>query len=193
LVRNVGTAATGDVVGVAFLINGQQITFGNTSAMAAGESRTVRAVTTWRAVAGRHRLTAIVDDINRYPEISETNNTFELEFQVFPRPTTTLPDSTLDTIGFERAASGQVILNAVVSNIGGSPTPDVVGVAFFVNGQYATYGITPPMAAGATQTIRAVKTLPLAGKQIITAIVDDINRYNELTDQNNALTREITF
>jgi hypothetical protein len=49
------------------------------------------------------------------------------------------------------------------------------------------------MAPGATQTVKAVKALPLAGKQTITAIVDDINRYNELTDQNNALTREITF
>lgn len=193
LVRNVGTAATGDVVGVAFLVDGQQITFGNTSIMAAGETRTVRAVTSWRAVAGRHRLTAVVDDVNRYPEISETNNSFELEFQVLPRPTITLPDSTLDAIAFERDSSGQVILTATVSNIGGVTTPDVVGVAFFVNGQYATFGLTQPMAAGATQTVRAVKALPLRGKQTITAIVDDINRYNEVTDQNNALTREITF
>jgi hypothetical protein len=49
------------------------------------------------------------------------------------------------------------------------------------------------MAPGTSQTIRAVKSLPLRGKQTITAIVDDINRYNELTDQNNALIREITF
>ena len=193
LVKNVGGASTGDVVGVAFLIDGQQITFGTTSSIVAGETRTIRSVTPWRAVAGRHRLTAIVDDVNRYPEISETNNRFELEFQVFPRPTTTLPDSTLDAIGFEKDASGQVILTATVSNIGGVSTPNVVGVAFFVNGQYITYGITQPMAPGTSQTIRAVKALPLRGKQTITAIVDDINRYNELTDQNNALMREITF
>ncbi|GAB4427192.1 MAG: hypothetical protein Fur0044_25090 [Anaerolineae bacterium] len=193
LVRNIGTAATGDVVGVAFLVNGQQITFGNTSALAAGESRTVRAVTTWRAVAGRHRLTAIVDDINRYPELSETNNSFEMEFQVLPSTGPALPDSTLDAIGFERTPSGQITLSAVVSNIGSAATPDVVGVAFFVNGQYATYGITPPMAAGATQTIRAVQPLSLRGKQTITAIVDDINRYDEVTTQNNALTKEMTF
>jgi spore coat protein H len=193
LVRNIGTAATGDVVGVAFLINGQQLTFGTTTALAAGETRAVRAVTPWRAVAGRHRLTAIVDDVNRYPELSEANNSLDLEFQVFPQSTGTLPDSTLDAIGFERDSSGQVILTATVSNVGGVPTPDVVGVAFFVNGQYTTYGITPPMAPGATQLIRAVKALPLAGKQTITAIVDDINRYEELSTQNNALTREITF
>jgi subtilase family serine protease len=193
LVRNVGTAATGDVVGVAFWVDGQQITFGNTSALAAGETRTIRAVTPWRAVTGSHRLAAFVDDINRYPEISETNNSFELEFQVLPRPGVTLPDSTLDAINFERDSSGQIILIATVSNTGGVPTPDVVGVAFFVNGQYATYGITPAMAAGATQTIRAIKPLPLRGPQTITAIVDDINRYNEVTDQNNGLTKEMIF
>lgn len=193
VVRNVGTAATGNIVGVAFLIDGQQITFGNTSAMAAGETRTVRAVTSWRAVAGRHRLTAVVDDINRYPELSETNNSFELEFQVFSRPNATLPDSTLDAIAFERDPSGQIILTATVSNIGGVTTPDVVGVAFFVNGQYATFGIANPMAPGTTQIIRAVKALPLRGKQTITAIVDDINRYDELSTQNNALVKEITF
>jgi hypothetical protein len=49
------------------------------------------------------------------------------------------------------------------------------------------------MAAGATQTIRAIKPLPLRGPQTITAIVDDINRYNEVTDQNNGLTKEMTF
>ncbi len=193
LVRNIGGAVTRDVVGVAFLINGQQITFGTTSPIAAGESRAIRSVSPWPAVAGSHRLTAVVDDINRFPELSETNNRFELEFQVFPRSETKLPDSTLNAIGFERDPSGQIILTATVSNIGAVTTPDVVGVAFFVNGQYVTYGITQPMAPGATQTIRAVKTLPLRGKQTITAIVDDVNRYDEVSHQNNALTKEIVF
>jgi hypothetical protein len=49
------------------------------------------------------------------------------------------------------------------------------------------------MAPGASQLIRAVKALPLGGKQTITAIVDDINRYDELSTQNNALTQEIIF
>ncbi len=193
LVKNIGGTATRDVVGVAFLIDGQQITFGATPAIPAGETRPIRSVTSWRAVAGRHRLTAIVDDVNRYPEISETNNQFELAFQVRPTNQPSLPDSTLDAIGFERDPSGQIILTATVSNIGNVTTPDIVGVAFFVNSQYATFGITQPMAPGATQTIRAVKPLPLAGQQTITAIVDDVNRYNELSTQNNALTREIVF
>ncbi|MFN8453917.1 MAG: CARDB domain-containing protein [Anaerolineae bacterium] len=192
-IKNIGGAATADVVGVAFLVNGQQITFGTTAAIPAGETRPVRAVTPWRAVTGRHRLTAIADDVNRFPEISETNNQLFLDFEVQPRTQPGLPDSTLDAIGFERDSAGQVILTATVSNIGSVATPDVVGVAFFVNGQYATFGLTTPMPAGTTQIIRATKALSLAGRQTITAIVDDINRYNELSTQNNALVWEIIF
>lgn len=192
-VRNVGTAATGDVVGVAFFINGQQITYGSTGVMAAGETRLVRSVTTWRAVAGTHRLLAVADDVNRFPELSENNNSFELIFQVLPPGQANLPDSTLDAISFERDPSGQVILTATVSNIGGVTTPDVVGVGFFVNGQYVTYGINPPMAPGARQVIRAVRALSLRGKVTVTAIVDDINRYQEISTQNNALTQEMSF
>jgi hypothetical protein len=33
----------------------------------------------------------------------------------------------------------------------------------------------------------------LKGKHIITAIVDDVNRYDEISHRNNALTQEITF
>ena len=144
-------------------------------------------------MAGQHRLIAIVDDVNRYPEISETNNQFELDFSVLPANEVQLPDSTVDSIGFETDPAGQVILTATVSNIGPAPTPNVVGVAFFVDGPYTTYGVTQPMAAGATETIRAIKALPLHGPHTITAIVDDVNRYDELSHQNNALTREITF
>jgi hypothetical protein len=49
------------------------------------------------------------------------------------------------------------------------------------------------MPAGATETIRAVTPLALQGTYTITAIVDDVNRYDELSHQNNALTREMTF
>jgi subtilase family serine protease len=144
-------------------------------------------------VAGDHHLTAIVDDVNRYPEISETNNGFDLDFHVFERGASNLPDSVLQSIGFETTPTGQVVLNAVVANVGNAPTPDVVGVGFFVDGPYATYGVTQPMGVGTTQTIRAVMPLSLKGKHIITAIVDDVNRYDEISHRNNALTQEITF
>jgi spore coat protein H len=193
IVRNIGTAPTGNIVGVAFLVDDQYITFGTTAPIPPGETRNIRSVTSWQAVAGQHRLIAIVDDVNRYPEVSETNNYFTIDFQVVPGDEAQLPDSTVESIDFETDSSGQVVLTATVANIGPVSTPNVVGVAFFVDGQYITYGVTQPMSAGASETIRAIKPLSLEGTHVITAIVDDVNRYDELSHQNNTLTREITF
>jgi uncharacterized lipoprotein YddW (UPF0748 family)/subtilase family serine protease len=192
-VKNIGTAVTGSVVGVAFLVDGRYITFGNTTSIPPGETRLIRAISAWRAVAGRHRLLAVVDDVNRYPELSETNNQFELEFEVFKRQEIMLPDSTLESIDFEIDESDWIVLMATVSNIGAAPTPDLVGVAFFVDGRYATFGIAAPMAPGTTEVIRAVQSLPLEGHHEITAVVDDVNRFDELSHHNNKLERDIEF
>jgi subtilase family serine protease len=193
VVQNIGTAPTGDVVGVAFLVDGQYITFGTSPPILAGAIQNIRSVSTWRAVAGQHKLLAVVDDVNRYPEISETNNRFEMDFQVFRRDAPQLPDSIVKDIGFETDMDGQVVLTADVANVGNAPTPDVVGTAFFVDGQYVTYGVTQPMGVGATETIRAVKPLPLRGTHQVTAIVDDVNRYDEISHRNNTLVREMAF
>ncbi|MBN1218605.1 MAG: CotH kinase family protein [Anaerolineae bacterium] len=193
MVKNIGATPTGNLVGVAFLVDGQYITFGITPPIPAGETRNIRSVSTWPAIVGQHRLVAIVDDVNRYPEISESNNQFVLDFHVLKGDEAALPDSTLESIDFETDASGQVVLMATVANIGTVATPHVVGVAFFVDGQYVTYGVAQPMPPGVTATIRAIKSLPLTGAHTITAIVDDVNRYDELSHQNNALQREITF
>jgi len=192
-VKNIGTAATGPVVGVAFWVDGQYITFGNTSALEPGETRAVRAVSTWTATAGQRHLLAVVDDVNRYPELSESNNRFETTVEVLKREAVKLPDSTLDSLDFETDAAGKIVLTATVSNIGTAPTPDVVGVAFFVDGAFATFGTVNPMAAGTTTTVRAVQALALTGLHHITAIVDDVNRYDELSHQNNKLERDLTF
>ncbi|HHJ06426.1 MAG TPA: hypothetical protein ENK24_02890, partial [Anaerolineae bacterium] len=193
LVKNIGSAVTGDVVGVAFLVDNQYITYGSAPPIEAGQLRHIRAVSPWIAAAGTHRLTAVADDVNRFPEASEENNRFELDFQVFDGQETRLPDSTVEEIGFESDAGGQATLNAAVANIGLVPTPDVVGVAFFVDDVYRTYGVTQPMAPGAREVIRAVQPLPLSGTHKITAIVDDINRYDEISHQNNTLSRDINF
>ncbi len=192
-VKNIGSATTGNVVGVAFLVDGQYITFGNTSPLAPDETRRIRAVSGWRAAAGRHTLLAVADDVNRYPELSEENNQFEMSFEVFKPAELKLPDSTIFSIDFETGDAGQIILTADVGNIGTAATPEVVGVAFFVDGQYATFGTTEPMAAGETTTVRAVQALPLEGSHRVAAIVDDVNRYEELSHQNNRLEREINF
>jgi subtilase family serine protease len=181
------------VVGVAFLVDGQQITFGIAPAMGPGETRSIRAISTWQATAGSHRLKAIVDDVNRYPELSETNNSFEIAFEVIEGGQINLPDSIVKGIEYDREGNGPVVLKATVQNIGSVATPEVVGVAFLVDGVYATYGLGDPMGPHTTKTIRAVKSLALQGKHTITAIVDDINRYDEINNQNNVLTREIDF
>jgi len=192
-VQNIGGAPTGDVVGVAFLVNDRYITFGTSPSIPAGGIQNIRAVSPWQAVAGRHRLLAVVDDVNRYPEVSEANNRFELDFQVFERDAPQLPDSIVKRIDFETTADGQVVLAADVANIGHAPTPDIVGVAFFVDGQYVTYGITQPMPEGVTETIRAVQPLPLRGTHQVTAIVDDVNRYDEISHRNNTLVQMMSF
>jgi uncharacterized lipoprotein YddW (UPF0748 family) len=49
------------------------------------------------------------------------------------------------------------------------------------------------MDAGATETIRAVQSLSLEGTHRVKAIVDDVNRYDEISHQNNMLERELSF
>jgi hypothetical protein len=193
VVKNKGTAPTGAVVGVAFWVDGQYITFGTWQPLAPGAVQNIRAVSTWPAVAGPHKLVAIVDDVDRFPEQSEINNRFELDFEVFERNSSGLSDSIVAWVDFETDQTGQVILTATVKNIGTAPTADVVGVAFLVDDQYVTYGLTQPMAPDTTETIRAVRPLSLRGAHKITAIVDDINRYDELSHENNQLARHIMF
>lgn len=190
-VKNIGTAVTRDLVGVAFLIDGRYITFGTTAPLQPNETQAIRSVSKWRATAGKHRLTAVVDDINRFPEQSESNNQFNLDFEVTDRTEPNLPDSVLDSVDYETTTNGEIIFKATISNLGNVATPDLVGVAFFVDGKYTTFGTIPPMAAGATAVVKAVKSVALTGAHSLTAIVDDVNRYNEISHQNNSLTRQI--
>ncbi len=192
-VKNIGLALTGDVVGVAFWLDGQYLTFGTLPAMPAGASQTVTAVAPWTASVGSHTLLAIVDDIDRFAEQSETNNRFTLTCDILPADGPHLPDSTIEALSFTTEANGQITLTATVANQGPAPTPDIVGVAFFVDDRYVTYGITQPMAAGATEEIRAVQTVSISGTHKITAIVDDVNRYDELNQQNNVFSQFRTF
>ena len=123
----------------------------------------IRSVSPWQATAGRHTLLAVVDDVNRYPEISEDNNTREIQFQIEARPGQRLSDVIVKDIAFERNVVGQTVLAALVENVGGVTTPDVVGVAFLVDDQYATYGAIPPLEPGQEQPVRAVQPLALSG------------------------------
>jgi subtilase family serine protease len=83
-IKNTGSVATpsGVVHGVAFLIDGQNVSWSDTStaSLASGASRTVTAnfgplgTSTWTATSGRKRLGAWVDDINRMTDVNRSNN-----------------------------------------------------------------------------------------------------------------------
>jgi hypothetical protein len=49
------------------------------------------------------------------------------------------------------------------------------------------------MPPGGTEVVRAVQPVSLSGPHKITAIVDDVNRYNEISDSNNVFIQQIVF
>ncbi len=86
VVRNVGAGATpaGAPIGVGYFVDGQYRTWGAvTTSLAPGASLTI---TTqggpWQATAGSHTLEAVVDDVNRFAEADESNNSFSTSFLV---------------------------------------------------------------------------------------------------------------
>jgi hypothetical protein len=85
---NQGTGATpaGIVTGVAFLVDGTEVTYADqyTTSVPAGGSITLSADTTptWVATAGSHTLQAWVNDTGRYSEADTTNNTMSVSFSV---------------------------------------------------------------------------------------------------------------
>src|SRR5260370_35320495 len=92
-VKSQGTAPTpsGVVLGVGFSIDGgPNVTWssGYTTALAPGASVTLAAdggptgQSTWTATAGPHTLTATADDVNRFPESNEGNNSLMVSLPI---------------------------------------------------------------------------------------------------------------
>ncbi|MEM7343890.1 MAG: CotH kinase family protein, partial [Chloroflexota bacterium] len=192
-VQNIGGSETSDIVGVAFLVDRAYVTFGTTAPLAPGATQVVTAVSSWSAVAGEHTLTAIADDINRYPEDSEENNARQITFQVNEDQPSGLSDVVVTDLAAEPVDGDRFRLAALVKNEGQSQTADIVGVAFFVDDQYATFGTIDPLAAGQSQAVRSTGTVAFSGSHKVTAIVDDINRFAESNEQNNTLVKQIDF
>ena len=87
VVRNAGTASTpsGVVIGVGYRIDGAQVSWGVVNGpLAPGASVTVgtHAGGAWTATAGTHTLMAVADDVNRFAESNEGNNTRSISFTV---------------------------------------------------------------------------------------------------------------
>jgi subtilase family serine protease len=99
VVRNQSAAAipVGTVIGVGFWLNGKYLTWGiNTSGLAAGATRSIAGANpaTWTATAGAQSILAHVDDVNRFPESNESNNTRTEAFTVGPAAASTAGGST---------------------------------------------------------------------------------------------------
>jgi len=84
-VKNQGTGATpvGVIVGIGFAVDGTTVNWSdnNSTSLAAGASRVQTANggpsgSIWTATAGTHTIMATVDDINRFAESDETNNSY---------------------------------------------------------------------------------------------------------------------
>ena len=194
-VKNQGTAATpaGVVIGVKYSVDGIGKTWGSvTGPLAAGASVTIGTNGVPYAIpSGTHSITALVDDINRFKELVETNN--QISQSITVGGTSPLPDVIVTKLSY---ANG--IFTSTVMNQGTAATPAgvVVGVKYSVDGVGKTWGsVTGPLAAGASITIgtNGVPYAIPAGTHSITALVDDINRFKELVETNNQLSQSITI
>ena len=197
VVKNIGTAPTPSdkVIGVGYRIDGPQVTWGVVNGpLAPGASVTVgtRSGGAWTATAGTHTLTAVVDDVNRFPESNENNNAKSISFAVGPSG---LPDVVIDSLAVSppNPKTGQgVTFSAVVRNIGSAPTPSgqVIGVGYRIDGPQVTWGVVNgPLAPGASVTVGTRSGgawTATAGAHTLTAVVDDVNRFAESNENNNA-------
>jgi hypothetical protein len=90
VVRNQGTVSTpaGVPIGVGYFIDGTYLTWGSVNGpLASGASLSVGTNGgTWTAAPGTHQLTALVDDVNRFPESNEANNSTSANFSIGDAP-----------------------------------------------------------------------------------------------------------
>jgi len=201
VVRNQGATPTppGVTIGVGYFVDGGYKTWGAVAGpLAPGASITI---TTqggpWAATSGSHTLMALADDVNRFGEANENNNSRTIPFSV---SSSRLPDVVVDSVSLSPATprAGQAVLfTSVVRNAGSAPTPSgvTVGVGYFVDGQYKTWGsVAGPLAAGASITIttRGGAWAATSGSHTATALADDVNRFPESNENNNSRSAPFT-
>jgi hypothetical protein len=201
LVRNLGPVATpaGVPVGVAYLVDGAYQTWGSVNGpLAPGASVTIGTQgATWNAIAGNHTVTAVVDDVNRFAESNEDNNSNQAAFTV---RSTAFPDVVVSSVALAplNPVAGQAVsFTALVRNQGAASTPAgvSVGVAYFIDGAYRTWGsVSGPLAAGASVTVgtKGGTWIATPGDHQLTALVDDVNRFPEADETNNSTSSNFT-
>jgi CARDB len=207
VVTNQGQAAIppGVILGVAYYVDGQKVTFGAVNdPLAPGASVTIgtgAGGSPYFIPAGAHVITAFADDVNRFAESDKTNN--ELSYMI--TPTGTLPDLVPTSLSYDPTIG---YFTCMVQNQGAGVTPPNVpiGVAYSVDGQKVTWGIAS--AALASQGLGVAGQLaPGAsvsigtgggqyfippGTHTIAVLADDVDRMAESTRSNNSLSQTIT-
>jgi hypothetical protein len=135
-----------------------------------------------------------VNDVNRFPETSESNNQLAVPMSVGI-------DLTVTAVSWTPAnpATGTpVTFSATVKNVGTVATPagTVVGVQFDVDGNEISWSDTDTqsLAPGATVTLTANSGptgsstwTASSGPHTVQAWVDDVNRFNDVNRNNNKL------
>lgn len=179
-VKNAGNAGTGAIVGVSFTVGGVNVGFATTPAMAAGATVTLTSNSTWKALKGSHVVEAHVDDVDRFAESNEANNTKTAAVQV-----AALPELAVSAVRFDPAepVEGQgVRITAVVANNGGALSGPAQ-VAFEINGgKIATEAVTP----GATPAEVTVEWTATKGDAAWRVVVDPDQQIDESDEANNA-------
>lgn len=216
-VKNIGTAATptNTDVGVGVTIDGTyhgaffvRNSQGQARALAVNESYTGEVTTTWNPSSSRnYQICATADDINRFPELNEGNNTRCESFYVAPN--TPEPDVIVTDISWSPSnpkVGDTVTLSATIQNIGDASTPlngstpVPIGVGFQVDGStLGAYFVTSgsqykSLAPNETYTGSCTTTWTpsIAKNYSIFAMVDDVNRFPESNDNNNTRTETVT-
>src|SRR6266581_209981 len=128
-VKNQGTAPTpsGVVLGVGFSLDGgPNVTWssGYTTALAPGASVTLAAnggptgQSTWTATAGAHTLTATADDVNRFPESNEGNNSLSVSLPISfgPPKIGQISAGTNDIVSFAFSATSGLLYRVQYKN-----------------------------------------------------------------------------
>lgn len=202
-IRNLGygDTPTGVPIGVGFRINNTFLGAyfvrdynGDITEMASGGIYTGTCTATWTASGSSFDIEAIVDDIDRFAESNETNNSRTEYGTVSPG----LPDVVVTNILWtpvDPEFDDVVTIRATVKNQGTVATPSgvPVGVGLTVDGSFFdaffvrdSSGNTVSLAPGQsyTGTFGLTWNADLGTTQLC-AWVDDINRFTESNENNN--------
>jgi subtilase family serine protease len=211
-IKNIGPIATqaGIDVGIGFFINNEYYgsdfvrdTDSLPRALNAGEEYKAVCTKDWVLQSGDITLSAKADDVNRFLEEKEENNSFSKQISL-------LPDLQVTEIKLNPAnpnAGDQVTVTATIKNFGAFATPIPNGEdkaiaaiytvddgtsqdAFFVKntaGQTISLGPNESYTGTFTKKWTATK-----GEHKITVIGDDVNRIQESNEANNTLFIKVT-